>query len=456
VARNTLPDEILGYLAARAAGGQETVAPRDIERHTEQPRATLNRALVRLVEGGRLVRLGKGRAVVYRLPQTVAASVTEAAKAADTATAAVSPQWSDAAKALREALNAPLGTRTPVTYQRRFVDEYIANQSFLLPAALADDLFASGRAAGQQPAGTFARKVLQQLDLDLSWHSSRLEGNRKSLLDTKELFARGRGKADDPDATMLLNHKDAIEFLVNEVPNEGITVPVVRNLQAALMRDLLDDPRGLGAIRSTIVHIQDSVYLPSQVPTLLAEMLEQVVAKAREIRNPIEAAFFLWVNIAYLQPFQDGNKRTSRLAANMPLLLANCAPLSFQDVEPDDYALAMMGVYERLDVTLAVELFRWTYRRSIPKYKVILESMGMPDPLRARYREELTAAVQQVVFYGGTAKDAIAALDLPESDVEPFTRMLAEELDGLAPYNCARYRLSMKKTEQWIAAGRPR
>lgn len=367
-----------------------------------------------------------------------------------------SPPWTVTAKALRDALNAPLGTRAPVTYRREFVDEYLPNRSALLPAALADELFASGRAAGQQPAGTFARKVLEQLDLDLSWHSSRLEGNRKSLLDTKELFARGRGKADDADATMLLNHKDAIEFLVNEVPSEGITAPVVRNLQAALMRDLLDDPQGLGAIRSTVVHIQNSIYVPSAVPTLLAEMLEQIVTKARDIRNPVEAAFFLWVNIAYLQPFPGGNKRTSRLAANMPLLLANCAPLSFQDVEPDDYALAMMGVYERLDVTLAVELFRWTYRRSIPKYKVILESMGMPDPLRARYREELTTAVQQVVFYGGTARDAIAALDLPESDVEPFTRMLSEELDGLAPYNCARYRLSIKKTEQWIAAGRPR
>jgi hypothetical protein len=122
-------------------------------------------------------------------------------------------------------------------------------------------------------------------------------------------------------------------------------------------------------------------------------MLGIIVEKTRAIRNPIECAFFLWVNIAYLQPFQDGNKRTSRLCSNLPLLLSNCAPLSFLNVEPMDYAMAMIGVYERQDVSLAVNLFEWTYRRSIEKYRALLESLGTPDPLRAKYREELVADV---------------------------------------------------------------
>src|SRR5262249_54715384 len=162
-------------------------------------------------------------------------------------------------------------------------------------------------------------------------------------------------------------------------PLDGMTVPVVRNLQSLLMRDLLPDPSDLGAIRSKIVHIQGSVYLPSQVPKLLEEMLAQIIDKASHVHNPVEAAFFLWVNLAYLQPFVDGNKRTSRLSANMPLMLANCAPLSFLDVGQSDYALATLGVYERLDVTAAVELFEWTYRRSIDKYQVIVESMELPN-----------------------------------------------------------------------------
>ena len=204
---------------------------------------------------------------------------------------------------------------------------------------------------------TYARKVLEQLPIDLSWHSSRLEGNRKSLLDTQALFAKGRTQADDMDALMLLNHKDAIEFMVDAVPEYGISDAVVRNIQSLLMQGLLENPDSVGAIRSTVVNITDSVYLPTQVPHLLEEMLSLVIDKAQHIKNPVEGAFFLWVNIAYLQPFEDGNKRTSRLCANLPLMLSNCAPLSFLDVEPTDYAVAVTGVYERLDVSLAVELF---------------------------------------------------------------------------------------------------
>jgi Fic family protein len=118
-------------------------------------------------------------------------------------------------------------------------------------------------------------------------------------------------------------------------------------------------------------------------------MLANIVDKVCHIKNPIEAAFFLWVNLAYLQPFEDGNKRTSRLCANLPLLLQNCAPLSFMDVEKADYALAVLAVYEQQNVSLAVELFEWTYSRSIDKYAAILEAMGAPDPFRVKYRELL-------------------------------------------------------------------
>ena len=183
-------------------------------------------------------------------------------------------------------------------------------------------------------------------------------------------------------------------------------------------------------------------------------MLGLVVEKARQIKNPVESAFFLWANIAYLQPFEDGNKRTSRLCANLSLMLSNCAPLSFLDVEQEDYAIAVTGVYERLDVTLAVELFEWTYRRSIDKYKVILESMGLPDPFRARYREYLGDVIRQVVTENATVIEAGAALALPESDRDTFQALLRKELQNLEPFNCARYRLTIKKTEDWIKKGR--
>lgn len=288
----------------------------------------------------------------------------------------------------------------------------------------------------------------------LSWASSRLEGNRKSLLDTRALFEKGRSATDDQDATMLLNHKEAIEFMVDAVPTYGITVPVVRNLHSLLMQGLLVDSGSLGAIRKTVVNIADTVYIPTQVPSLIEEMLEMCVAKARAIKNPLEAAFFFWVNLAYLQPFEDGNKRTSRLAANLPLMLANCAPLSFINVDTTDYAMAMLGVYERLDASLAAEFFAWTYRHSIPRYRTTLEAMGAPDPFRAKYREQLSAVMQQVIVDGRPLNAAVAGSGIPSDDDEPFKDIVRAELRQIEPWNCARYRLPIGKTEESVRDGR--
>lgn len=228
-------------------------------------RRTVNRTLARLVANGQLEKTGSGPTTGYR--PTGTPGVLE--------NSAPSPRARSAeAAALLAQLSGPLGSRMPVSYERAFVDDYVPNESSLMPRALADALYAAGRAQGQQPAGTVARKVLEQLLIDLSWHSSRLEGNRVSLLDTQALFEHGRGDANDPDITMLLNHKEAIEFMVDAVPEQGITVPVVRNLHGLLMQGLLPDPPAAGAIRRRIVTIEGSVYQPTHAPVLL----EQIIA----------------------------------------------------------------------------------------------------------------------------------------------------------------------------------
>jgi Fic family protein len=452
MARQKLAEGIRNYLIERHAQDLVPASADEITTHLGEKRSTVNRYLASLAQGGVIEKLGNGRATRYR---TLDAVNPEMATGSVLASVGTSLPWSAKALVLRAQLQAPIATRQPVTYQRQFVDGYVPNQSSLLPAELVSNLWNAGRLQGQQPASTYARKVLEQLLIDLSWHSSRLEGNRKSLLDTKTLFAKGRTAGDDLEASMLLNHKDAIEFMVDAVPEYGINVPVVRNIQSLLMQGLLDNPDSLGSIRKTVVNITDSVYVPTQVPNLLEEMLGIVVEKARQIKNPVEAAFFMWVNIAYLQPFEDGNKRTSRLCANLPLMLSNCAPLSFLDVQQQDYAVAVTGVYERLDMTLAAELFVWTYRRSIEKYRVIQESMGGPDPFRARLREQLGDAIRSVVLEHKTAEKASGELSLDAEDRDAFLDMLRKELQSLQTYNCARYRLSLRRTEMWIGIGRP-
>jgi Fic/DOC family len=446
-----LDQMILAYVTQRQAAGQVAVGSRELTEQLDKPRATINRHLMQLVHVGKLLRVGRGPSTVFSL--TVTATQTAPTKSGEPTQSG--PTWDAAALKLRATLELPLGQRKPVSYRREFVDRYQPNESTLLPAALASTLAVQGRLIGQQPAGTYARRVLEQLLIDLSWQSSRLEGNRKSLLDTGELFLRGRSAGDDSDATMLLNHKDAIEFMVDAVPTYGITLPVIRNIQSMLMNGLLEDSSALGSTRRTVVDIADTVYVPTQMPAVLEEMLAIIVEKARAIRNPVECAFFLWVNVAYLQFFQDGNKRTSRLCSNLPLLLSNCAPLSFLNVEPLDYALAMIGIYEQQDVSLAVGLFDWTYRRSIDKYRAVLESLGAPDPLRAKYREELGDAVRQIVGSGTPLVAAVQSLHIADEHREAFIEMLSKELNYLEPYNCARYRLNIGLTEKWVAKGRP-
>lgn len=456
MAKPYLPKEILDHLHRQAALGIASCSPDDIAANVSASRSTVNRYLARMLAAREVMRLGSGPATRYAPPSPMPVNL-QAATATPPKPEGLRQGFgfSASVQPLAQALQAPIGTRTPVTYQRSFVDDYVPNQSSLLPPALAADLFAKGKTSGQQPAGTYARKVLEQLLIDLAWHSSRLEGNRKSLLDTQALFAKGRTPGDDLDSIMLFNHKEAIEFIVDAVPEYGIREDVVRNIQSLLMQGLLADPEAVGAIRRTLINIADSVYLPAQAPHLLQEMLRLVIDKVRNIKNPVEAAFFLWVNLAYLQPFEDGNKRTSRLCANLPLLLQNCAPLSFLDVEATDYALAVLGVYEKQDVALAVELFEWTYLRSLRKYEVILHSMGMPNPFRLRYREHLGEGVRQVVNERLPLAAVLSSLAIPAEDQLALQGLLQEELRHLEAYNCARYRLSIRRTEAWIEQGRP-
>ena len=260
-----------------------------------------------------------------------------------------------------------MAARGPTSYQREFVDHYLPNESWLMPLDVAEELCRLGRRGKASPADTEARDSFAQSLVDLAWNTSRLQGNRYSLHAAEELLNGGSIRC-DVDTVMLLNHKAAVDFLVDCVPREGFGTLAVRNLHALLMQDLGPDSGMLGAFRKKPLGIAGTLYSPTHEPDVIEAMLESIVEKAARIENQVEAALFLWIQLAYLQPFESGNELTSRLAANIPLLLHNCAPLTFQDVTRDDYARAMLAVYELRDVTLAADLLSWTYQRSAMKY----------------------------------------------------------------------------------------
>lgn len=273
------------------------------------------------------------------------------------------PTWSPAAVELARQLDLPMAARGPIRYRPEFVENYIPNESRLMPRGVAAELYRAGSLRQTSSAGAYGSRVLMDQLVDLSWNSSRLEGNRCSLHAAAELLNGGALRC-DVDTVMLLNHRAAVEFLADSVSQEGLSAQVLRNVHAILMRDLVPDNGTLGAIRKKPLGIAGTLYSPPQGQEVIEAMLESIVEKETRIENPVEAALFLWIQLAYLQPFEHGNELTSRLAANIPLVLHNCAPLTFQDVTREDYALAMLAVYELRDATLAAELVSWTYQRS--------------------------------------------------------------------------------------------
>lgn len=277
------------------------------------------------------------------------------------------PTWSRSEVELTHALSLPMAARGPATYQREFVDQYAPNESCLMPRDVAKELCRLGHRGEAQPANINARDGFAQSLVDLSWNSSRLEGGRYSLHAAEELLNGGSVRC-DVDTVMLLNHKAAVDFLIDCLPREPLSSLVVQNLHAILMQGLVPDSSSLGAIRNGPLGIAGTLYSPLQQPDVIEAMLEAIATKANLIENPVDAALFIWVQLSYLQPFEHGNEPTSRLAANIPLLLRDCAPLTFQDVTREDYARAMLAVYELRDARLAADLLSWTYQRSVKKY----------------------------------------------------------------------------------------
>lgn len=133
------------------------------------------------------------------------------------------------------------------------------------------------------------------------------------------------------------------------------------------------------------------------MPQVLADCFQLLLHKADAIADPFEQAFFLMVQLPYLQPFEDVHKRVSRLGANIPLIRHNLCPLSFIDVPDRAYTEGTLGVYELNDVALLRDVFVWAYERSCQRYLAITQALVAPDPLKIRYRQALIEAVRTVV-----------------------------------------------------------
>ncbi|SJZ43704.1 Fic family protein [Chitinophaga eiseniae] len=420
-------------------------------------RRTLLRRLDKLVEQGIVTTSGRTRAMLYRLAELPAHSTEEKDnKAANGAEADIIP-LSDEGREILAAVSRSTAVRHPVGYNTDFLRGYRPNVDSYLSPEDKRKLAELGKTAKlNQPAGTYAKEILQRLLIDLSWNSSRLEGNTYSLLDTQQLISQGKA-ADNKsamEAQMILNHKDAIEFIVQSAEEIGFNRYTITNLHALLSNNLLADPGASGRLRSFGVGIGNSVYTPLGIPQQIEEMFEIMLEKAREIADPFEQAFFIMVQLPYLQSFDDVNKRVSRLAANIPLNRLNLAPLAFVDVPEDMYVKGMLGVYELNRIELFKDVFIWAYERSALRYAALRQSLGEPDPFRLKYRDEIRALVTEIVSNAMTPDEAAIiinakSLRLPIADQRKFVETVDTELLSLHDGNFARYYIRPAEFEKW-------
>ncbi len=414
------PDQpTLGYIADHPGAGRAAI------RHAVAPDddpSTVWRTLRRLVDEGRLEVSGRGRATGY----TIAGSAV-----------------------VRAHLQTPYNRRLPVTYRKDFLDAYVPGKTYYLPVADRARLLEAGRPAGGPiAAGTYARRILEQLLVDLSWASSRMEGNTYDILQTERLIRFGEEAAgkDRKEALMILNHKEAIQYVVDNLDDITLRRADLFAIHALLSDGLLGDPGMAGRLRVGAVGISHSSYRPPDDTVTIAEEFDILIAKTAEITDPFEQSFFLLVHIPYLQAFIDINKRTSRVASNVPRLKADLAPMSFLTMDDANYIDGLIGVYELNNVAQLREVYIDSYLASAEKYRVPRAEVETPEKAALAYREFVREAVRRCVLeFKAFRVDEVlvmaTAAGIPEDDRNAVVAYIGQQVRSLHEGNVIRYRL---------------
>lgn len=414
------------------------------------PVYTLRRRLADLQNRGKIDIFGKQKGTVYKC-------ITSIKKPVENVPSYAKIEQDSTSEDIKKAIGQPILSRRPVGYNRDFLFQYSPNVSSYLPESVRQHLRNIGKTDGERPAGTHARQIYNRLLIDLSWNSSRLEGNTYSLLETErllELSEIAEGKNIE-EAQMILNHKGAIEFIIDNAEIIDITNYYVFNIHALLSENLLANRSACGALRKIPVSIGKSAYVPPVIPDLIEVCFNQVLNTARAIHDPFEQAFFLMVHLPYLQPFEDVNKRVSRLVANIPLIRLNLSPLSFIGVNQEIYINGLLAVYELNKVDLLRDLFIWAYEHSAAFYSSSRQTLGSLDPFRLRYRNTIMETVAYIIREKMDKKAAIHAIRtkasqaIPKEDQPKFIESLETELRSLHAGNIARFKVRPNEFEAW-------
>lgn len=309
---------------------------------------TLNRDMARLVSLDYVIKIGKGRATAYQLSPSYKIFIPVHLD-----------QYFNSGPDTRNILrrfnydlmdtlkNLSLFTQKQFAYLEALKQEYQHNIATISPAIY--------------------QKELERLTIELSWKSSQIEGNTYSLLETEMLFMehkRAKGKSQE-EATMLLNHKTCLDFILehNEM-GRNLNLALLEKIHSLLIQDL-----GINRnLRSRIVGITGSAYKPLDNPYHIKEAIEKMCLTINAKQNCFEKALLAVALISYIQPFEDGNKRTARMVSNALLIADGACPLSYRSVESLEYKKAMLLFYEQNNLSAFKELFMQQIEFAVKNY----------------------------------------------------------------------------------------
>ena len=211
------------------------------------------------------------------------------------------------------------------------------------------------------------RKEMERLGIDLSWKSSQIEGNTYSLLETERLLRESKtadGKTKE-EAVMLLNHKDALRFVLDNPDYlEHLTISHIEDIHQLLTKELSVD-RG---IRHRRVGITGTNYHPLDNEFQIREALHDTCDLINGKENVFEKALLILVLLSYIQAFSDGNKRTARITSNAILIANGYCPLSFRSVDSIDYKKAMLIFYEQNNLYAFKKIFIEQFEFAVREY----------------------------------------------------------------------------------------
>jgi hypothetical protein len=421
-------------------------------------RRAIQRALTHLISRGEIEAKGQARARMYRLPGTFPVEKEEVTSVPEKSNADAI-FLSPTTQKLRASVSEAIENRSPVGYIPYFLLSYEPNQTAYLSEAVRAELHHMGQPQNvMRQMATYRHHILTRLVADLAWNSSRLKGNTYSLGETKKLLEEGKplSKKAANETQMIINHKEAIDYMMDSAYEAELTAHTIYSIHALLSDNLLKDAEASGRLREIGIGITGTAYLPLEDPICLQAYFDILITKMNQIQDPFECSFFAWVHLSYLHPFEGVNHRTARLLANIPLIKHRLCPLSFRDIQPADYALSLLGVYEKNDPSLMSDLYLYAYRQSCNYFASLEESLGETSLLRLQYRKVIQDIIRGVIVEQTKASELVGkiqhwvgSLKLSPSDSSQLFQMIDKEVVSLHEGNIARFKIRPAEFQTW-------